>query len=101
MTIINNSNGYTASGIQKMLNTFNNAAEKLFPACEIEHFYYGDKLSMTTLRLRPGRYAHFNISENRVSLTGYECSREELTTFQSMTYKDELYKGNLLQLARA
>lgn len=100
MTINTNTNGYTAENIQKMIDIFNKAAEKLFPECEVEHFYYGDKLSMTDIRLNPGHYAHFNITEKRVSLDGYECSRDELMIFQSMTYRDELYNGKLMQIAR-
>ena len=92
-------NGYAAAGIQKMIAIFNKATEKLFPNCEVEHFYYGDTLSMSTVRLAPGHYGHFNIGENRVALTGYTCSWDELDLFKSMTYRDECFKGQLLQLA--
>lgn len=101
MTIKIQDNGYAAGGIQHMISIFNTVAGKLFPECEVEHFYYGDKLSMTDVILAPGRYAHFNISAKRVSLNGYTCSREDLIRFQSMTHNDELYKGKLIQMAQA
>lgn len=101
MTINTISNGYKAEGVQKLIDLFNKAAEKLFPECEVEHFYYGDKISMTDVRLYPGCYAHFSIGENRVSLTGWTCKRDDLMKFQSMTYKDDLYAGKLLQIAKA
>lgn len=101
MTIKIQDNGYEARGIQRIISIFNTVAGKLFPECEVEHFYYGDKLSMTDVRLEPGRYAHFNISEKRVSLNGYTCSRDDLILFQNMTHNDELYKGKLMQLAQA
>lgn len=98
MTITTVTNGFVADRIQKMLEVFEKAAEKLFPECEVEHFFYGDKISMTDLRLASGHYAHFTISENRVGLSGYTCSYEELKAFESLTYRDELYNGKLMQL---
>lgn len=101
MTINTNTNGYTAEGIQKMIAVFNKVAEKFFPECEVEHFYYGDRLSMTDIRLGNGHYAHFNITENRVSLSGFTCTNEQYMIFRSMTYRDECYNGKLMQLAKA
>ena len=92
-------NGYTAEPVQDMIQKFEKVAERLFPCCTVKHFYYGDALDMADIVLGPGKYAHFNISANRVSLNGYTCSREDLLKFESMTHKDELYEGKLLELA--
>lgn len=48
MTIKIQDNGYAAGGIQHMISIFNTVAGKLFPECEVEHFYYGDKLLILT-----------------------------------------------------
>lgn len=101
MTVETKSNGYKAEILQPMINTFETAAIKVYPECTINHFYYGDACDMVTLLLENNQYAHFNIYKNRVSLTGYTCSDENLSKFESMTYKDECYCGKLLQLAGA
>ena len=103
MTIKTKTNGYDADGIQKMLGIFNKAAEKLFPECEVEHFYYGDNLIFSDIRLGVGHYGHFSITAKEVHFSGYECSKEELMKFQSLTHNDWLYKnqGRLLEIARA
>lgn len=99
MKIETKKNGFEGSGIQAMIAVFNKAAENLFPECKVEHFYYGEGLSMTDLSIAPNHYAHFSISKDRVGLGGYTCSFEELEKFKSMTHNDELYKGKLLQIA--
>lgn len=71
-------NGYKAERLQDMIRKFERAAAQLFPGCTMQHFYYGDGLSMTDLVLGPSRYAHFNIAADRVSLGGYTCSDEDL-----------------------
>lgn len=58
-------NGYRAEGVQGTIRAFERAAVQLFPGCTIQHFYYGNGLSMTDLVLGPGRYAHFNIAADR------------------------------------
>lgn len=93
-------NGYTAETIQRMIEIFEKVSTRLFPGCLVRHFYYGDYLDMADIILESGHYAHFNIAEKRVSLCGYSCSDEELKKFQRMTYKDECYKGRLLELAK-
>ncbi|MBR3019994.1 MAG: hypothetical protein IKH57_23450 [Clostridia bacterium] len=100
MKIETKTNGYEAKTIQAMIKNFETAAARLFPECLIRHFYYGDYLDMADIILESGHYAHFNIAEKRVSLCGYSCSDEELKKFQRMTYKDECYKGRLLELAK-
>lgn len=99
ITIETKTNGYAAELVQGMIRKFEKVAERLFHSCTVKHFYYGDALDMADIVLSPGKYAHFNISSNRVSLTGYTCSSEELLKFESMTYRDELYNGKLLELA--
>lgn len=89
-------NGYKAERLQDMIRKFERAAAQLFPGCTMQHFYYGDGLSMTDLALGPSRYAHFNIAADRVSLGGYTCSDEDLEKLGHMTYNDELYSGKLL-----
>lgn len=71
-------------------NTFNNIEE-------IEHFYYGSDLIMTTVRLKNKSYGHFNITEKRISFNGHTCNHDEVLKFQSCTWNDELYKGKLYQ----
>lgn len=102
MTITTKTNGYDAESIQKMLGIFNTAAEKLFPEGEVEHFYYGDNLSFSDIRLGGGHYGHFAITANEVSFSGHTCSYEELAKFQSLTHNDWLFKkeGRLLEIAR-
>lgn len=99
ITIETKKNGFTADGIQDMIEKFEKAAALLFPGCTLYHFYYGDTLDMADIVLAPGHYANFNISANRVSLCGYTCSNEEYTKFESMTYNDKLCRGKLLELA--
>jgi hypothetical protein len=82
-----------------MIASFEKAAEKLFSECTVKHFYYGDYLDMADIVLEPGKYTHFIIASKRVSLTGYTCSREELAKFESLTYNDELYDGQLFKIA--
>ena len=89
-------NGYKAEAIQKIIKIFDNAASKMFPGCTIRHFYYGDLFDMADIVIQPGRYAHFNIGKSRVSLTGYECKKDDLSKFASMTLNDECFVGNLL-----
>jgi len=101
MTITIKDNGYKATGIQKMVSTFNTAAEKLFGDCEIEHFYYGDELSMATIRLPNGNYGHYNITANRVSFNGYTASVDNYLRMTELTYNDECYKGYLFRIARS
>ena len=99
ITVETKSNGYKAEAIQTMIRKFEKAAAFLFPGCTVRHFYYGDTLDMADVVLGPGRYAHFNITAKRVSLCGYTCSTEDLEKFGSMTHKDELYNGKLLEIA--
>lgn len=99
MKVETKTNGYEAGTIQKMIGVFETAASRLFPDCTIKHFYYGDYLDMADIVLQPGKYAHFNISAKRVSLTGYTCSSEELSKFERLTYHDELYKSQLFEIA--
>lgn len=96
------SNGYKAEAIQTMIRKFEKAAAFLFPGCTVRHFYYGDTCDMVDVVdvvLRPGRYAHFNITAKRVSLCGYKCSSTELEQFGQLTHNDERYRGKLLEIA--
>lgn len=92
-------NGYTADKLQDMIKNFESAANKLFEEGEIKHFYYGDSVDMLTLSLPNNEYGHFNIYAKRVSLCGLACSNETFVKLQKLTYKDECYHGELLQLA--
>ena len=91
-------NGYQAVGLQDLIAKFEKVAGKLFPGCTVSHFYYGDHCDMADLIIGDD-YAHFCIYSTRVSLTGYTCSDINLRKFESMTYRDELYDGKLLELA--
>jgi len=92
-------NGYKAEGLQTMIAKFEKVAADLFPGCTVSHFYYGDHLDMADLIVRPGDCCHFNITANRVSLNGYGGTHEDVAKWQSMTYRDELYDGKLMELA--
>lgn len=95
------SNGYEAEEIQDMIGIFEKAAEKLFGNCTIRHFYYGDRMDMADVVFNDRHYAHFNITMNRVSLSGYSMTDEQMKKCGSMTHNDELYKGKLLEIAAA
>ena len=100
MKITTKSNGYKISKeLQTMIERFEYCASVLFPNWEIEHFYYGDKLDMVTVRSKElKQYADFNISANRVSFTGHTLSTENYKTFTSLTHNDECFNGRLLEL---
>lgn len=100
MTIKTQDNGYKAEAIQEMIAIFNTAAQAVFGDCEVEHFYYGDGLSMAAIRLPNGNYGHYNITANRVSLTGYTASCENYTKMTTLTYRDECYRGYLREIAK-
>jgi hypothetical protein len=85
MKIETQDNGYKASSLLSMISTFNKTAKEFFPDCTVKHFFYGDTLDMADIILTTGIYAHFNISENRVSLTGYTCSPEQYLSFCEIT----------------
>ena len=101
MEITTKTNGYEISKeLKVMINRFNNAVAKLFGdnVKSIEHFYYGDKLDMLTVKLKNKHYGQFNLSAKRVSFNGHSCSFEEYEKFGLLTYNDELYSGKLLEL---
>lgn len=100
MTINTQDNGYKAEAVQEMIAIFNTAAGKVFGECEVEHFYYGDSFDMAAIRLPNGNYGHFNISKNRVSLTGYTASCENYSKMTTLTYNDDCYRGYLMQIAK-
>lgn len=92
-------NGYEiGKELETMKERFEYVSSVLFPKWKMEHFYYGNKLIMTDIKDGNGRYAHFNITANRVSLNGYTASREQVELFGRMTWNDECYNGRLLKL---
>ena len=94
-------NGYTAEGLQEMIARFDKVAADLFPGCTVEHFYYGDSLDMADIIIGGGHYCHFNITAKRVRLNGLTGTDEDVRKWESMTYNDDLYDGNLVELAKA
>lgn len=106
MKIETTTNGYKAEKLQNMIARFNKAVKILWPGAigktvTIEHFYYGDDLDMVTIRTAGG-YAHFNLTQKRVALTGLSAADNfEYNLFKEMTYRDGYYKGNLLGIAGA
>lgn len=101
MEITTKTNGYEISKeLKTMIDRFNSAVVKLFGSRvkSIEHFYYGDKLDMLTVKLNNKSYGQFNLSAKRVSFNGHTCSFAEYETFGMLTYNDELYNGKLLEL---
>lgn len=101
LNIETKTNGYEAKEIQDMKGTFEKAVEKVFGECTVRHFYYGDRLDMVNIIFDDGDYAQFNITMNRVSLGGYSMTDERLKKCGGLTYRDELYKGRLFEIAAA
>ena len=93
-------NGFTADTLQDMIKVFNKAVQKLFSYDDIviEHFYYGNSLDMVDVYLSNKHYCCFNLTANRVSMTGCTYSNEEGILFEQLTYNDELYNGRLLEI---
>lgn len=103
ITISTQTNGYKAEKLQNMISRFNKAVKLLWKreAVKVEHFYYGDDCDMVTIHTEKG-YAHFNITQKRVSLTGLSAADDvEYNLFKEITYRDECYSGNLLGIAGA
>lgn len=99
MKITVKDNGYKISSeLDTMIKRFEYCASVLFPDGEIEHFYYGEKLDMLRMKFKGCAYADFNITKNRVSLTGYTCTMSDVKTLAGLTHNDECYDGRLLQL---
>ena len=100
MTIETKTNGYTISEeLKTMVKRFEVAASELFPEWKMEHFYYGEKLVMTTIKGNGCEYADFNITANRVSFNGHTLTRTRYKLCESLTHNDECHKGRLLELA--
>lgn len=59
----------------------------------IDLFYFLDKLVMVKVKLKNDDYATFHITENRIALQGYACTRDEYFIFTKATANDELYNG--------
>ena len=94
--IIVKTNGYKLSTeLSKVVTEFSTMACETMEVKEIEHFYYGDKLVMTSVRLSNGHYGHFNITEKRVSFNGHTCLLEEKKLFANLTWNDEIFNGKL------
>ena len=58
-------------------------------------FYYGESLVMATCKLEDNCYGHFNITANRISFCGYECTTDEYMIFTHATLNDECFNGQL------
>ena len=99
INIIIKSNGYSAPTLQRMISTFESAAENLFPGCTVRHFYYGDHLDMAEVVLLNGDYGYFNITANRVSFNIHCGDSENIRKFEYLTYHDECFDGKLFKLA--
>lgn len=99
MEITTKTNGYTISGeLETMVKRFEFAASVLFPEWKMEHFYYGDRLVMTTIRGAGGEYADYNITAKRVSFNGHTLENKHYELCGSLTHNDECHKGRLMQL---
>jgi hypothetical protein len=99
MTITTKTNGYEIGRhLETMVKRFETVMNEYFPDWEVEHFYYGSKLVMTTVKGCGCEYAEFNISAIRVSLNGCTCTRSHHKLFESFTYNDECHEGKLLEL---
>lgn len=95
-------NGYKAEGLQDMLAAFNRAAEKLLGADNIaliEHFYYGDHLSLTDIVLKDKHYGQYNITAHGVHFNGHACSNKEYGLLRMLTHDDPCHPSKLLEIA--
>lgn len=102
MTINIIDNGYKAEGLQEMLATFNRAAEKTFGAENIkliEHFYYGDRLSMTDIVLQDRHYGQYSITAHGVHFNGHTCTKEQYKLFRLLTHDDPFHMNKLMEIA--
>lgn len=99
MEIITKSNGYELSEEhKKVLTHFEQESIKRLGKDNIEkiyHFFYGDKLSMTDIKLTNKDYCNYNITSKSVHLCGHTCTQEEFRIFQTLCWNDECYPGNL------
>lgn len=103
ITISTQTNGYKAEKLQNMISRFDKAVKLLWKReiVKVEHFYYGDDCDMVTIHTENG-YAHFNLTQKRVALTGLSSSNDvEYNLFKEITYRDGCYAGNLLGIAGA
>ena len=103
ITISTQTNGYKAEKLQHMISRFDKAVKLLWKreTVKVEHFYYGDDVDMIMLHTENG-YAHFNLTQKRVSLHGLSASNDvEFNLFKELTYRDGYYTGNLLAIAGA
>jgi hypothetical protein len=101
MTINTQHNGYAiGSKLTEIKEKFEEATRKLFgdEVKEINHFYYGDKLIMSDIKLNDKHYGQFNLTAKRVSFNGHTCTFEQYDKFSLLTLNDELFKGKLLEL---
>lgn len=100
MKITEKTNGYTISeDLETMKKRFEKACSILFPNWEVEHFYYGEKIIMTTIKGNGCEYADFNITSKRVSFNGHTLTRTNYKKCETMTHNDECYNGILCELA--
>ena len=97
VNIIVQDNGYKLGrGLLNVCYDWEDLVESTFENIkEIEHFYYGTDLIMTTVRLSDNYYGHFTITQNGVSFNGHTCTAEQREKFESCTWNDELYDGKL------
>lgn len=99
MKITVKDNGYViGEELATMIQRFEYGASVLFPEWKMEHFYYGSKCVMTTIRGCGCEYADFNISANRVSFNGHTLTRTHYKLCESLTWNDECHEGKLLEL---
>lgn len=86
-------NGYEISAeLEHAISVFEEKCKELFGDFTIEHFYYGNRLDMVTVRpALTDYYGDFNITKNRISFNGHVCSEEDYCKFRKMTFRDECF----------
>lgn len=87
-------NGFKISSeLQHAIDVFEAKCKELIGDFIIEHFYYGERLDMVTVRpaLTDFCYGDFNITRNRISFNGHRCSDEYYQLFRKLTYRDECF----------
>jgi hypothetical protein len=100
-------NGYELSDeMLRVLYGFEEAVDRVFGTDKeetdvtIEHFYYGNKLDMITVKV-PGRgYGDYNLTAHGVHFNGHTCTEDDYRRFASLAWNDDLFEedyGNFWQ----
>ena len=80
-------NGYTlTSEFLTNIEEWENKLQSIFAneIMIIDHFYYGNKLDMTSVILKDGNYMRYNITEKNISCSSHYCTYKQKEKFDSL-----------------